>query len=379
MNTYDENYLVEIDSMGWIYEALSEVFDNALQFMGPHCVIYGGAIRDCLAGLELKGDLDIAVPQNDLREISRRFRTDPKWIPVKGMDLSSYGKPLPMASIVPFKTINGRIAQVITASKISGKDPLQNAIHLARRVDIICCGVIMTQDGRIFEVLPNAYDDCRNKVLNINKQSDDIHIDALPSRVDKLMKRGWKNMIDVEKETKRVKKLQVKKKKIEAKKNPFAKKIGRTTFASSFTGRLAPRKEKSKTHFEFGPRDRPLSCGLNLMKTPELNIGRVIHECSELAVRHTIRIDVDIKEEMLEIRSDTKAALEVIERTAMEAPLIHDIGRRRPSKYTKPRAITGTAKGINPNITFGAPNTTRKKAGKVSLRDFIQKPAVSNL
>jgi hypothetical protein len=71
-------------------------------------------------------------------------------------------------------------------------------------VDIICCGMIMLYDGRVFEAVPGAYQDCIDGVLRINKSSDTIYLDAIGTRVEKLVGRGWKNTIDVNKVIKEV-------------------------------------------------------------------------------------------------------------------------------------------------------------------------------
>ncbi len=40
-------------------ELISEKFDNALELADKDALVYGGAVRDLVAGLPLKGDLDI--------------------------------------------------------------------------------------------------------------------------------------------------------------------------------------------------------------------------------------------------------------------------------------------------------------------------------
>ncbi len=223
-------YLKEIEDVGWIQEVIMERFDNALEFMSPNSVIYGGAVRDCLANKELIGDLDFAVTPDDFESISGAFHTNPKWIPsnpCRGEELKSsdysvdevdegieVAQPIlklkvkssgdlaskfsPMSSVSSFETTGGKTVQLIT-SKYQDRDPLQSAIYVARMVDIVCCGVVMLSDGRVFEAVPGAYQDCIDGVLRINKCSDTIYLDALGFRVEKLIGRGWKNTIDVNK------------------------------------------------------------------------------------------------------------------------------------------------------------------------------------
>lgn len=214
-------YLKEIENVGWIQEMVMERFDNALELMSPHSIIYGGAIRDCVAGKELLGDLDFAVTAEDFGYISEAFQTNPKWIPTipeEPGDGSGLFQPVlkavknsgdmaktlaPMSGVSSFVTMGGKIVQLIT-SKYQDRDPLQSAIYVARMVDIVCCGMIMLCDGRVFEAVPGAYQDCMDGVLRLNKSSDTIYLDALGTRVEKLVNRGWKNTINVAKVMKEI-------------------------------------------------------------------------------------------------------------------------------------------------------------------------------
>ena len=227
-------YLQEIPDADWVQEAIAENFDGVLELMTPHSVVYGGAVRDCLAGMELIGDLDIAVSQQEFSEMSNRIQTSPKWLPkdCSGIELEDgFGtiqkrwqphkfttskskgsgelarKLAPMSGVVEFVGAAGRETQLIT-SKQHTKDPFQDALYMARMVDIICCGVIMTSDGRVFEVVPGAYQDCKDRVLRLNDDSTTLFIEALPERVAKLEKRGWKNLIDVNKALEEVRRKQ---------------------------------------------------------------------------------------------------------------------------------------------------------------------------
>lgn len=226
MSAIITGYLKEIPDSEWVQEIIMERFDNALEMMTSDSIIYGGAVRDCLAGKELLGDLDIAINAAEFNIVSRRFHENPKWVPAtedqrSGPSTSgqvrSKEEPFvlknsgdlaqalsPMSGICAFRTIGGQEVQLIT-SKRRSKDRLEDSIYVARMVDIICCGVIMLHDGRVFEALPGAYQDCLDGVLRLNEDSDTIYVDALPTRVEKLVGRGWKNTIDVGKSLKEVK------------------------------------------------------------------------------------------------------------------------------------------------------------------------------
>lgn len=203
-------YLREIENTSWIQEVIMERFDNALEFMTPDSIIYGGAIRDCIANKELLGDLDLSVSKEDFGTISDAFSTNPKWIPfnqISNDGIKNSGdiakKLAPMSSVYSFKTLGNKVIQLVT-SKYQDKDTLQSSIYVARMVDIVCCGVIMLYDGRVFEAVPGAYQDCIEGILRINQNSDSIYTEALKARVDKLVSRGWKSFINVDKVIKNI-------------------------------------------------------------------------------------------------------------------------------------------------------------------------------
>lgn len=316
-------YLEEVPNTGWVHETINEIFDGALELMTENSVVFGGAVRDCIANKPL-GDLDIAVSQEEYRAISKAIQTSPKWIAknlrnprrsisptkwkrpftsraiplndapihdeqsqtsepkrkrklgqrqatdttiqmwdpdselistesgrssspeaveefleapkptarkakptarkdsasktmtsasvsVRSKTLDSYMDSLgkykrtnpytdntPMSRMDTFVGRGGKEIQLMTSSGNTG-DIFQDAIYMARMVDIICCGVIMTADGRVFEVLPGAAEDCLNHRLRLNKDSRIEYIEALPERVKKLTERGWISNIDIPK------------------------------------------------------------------------------------------------------------------------------------------------------------------------------------
>ena len=211
----ETGYIKEIEDVEWLAEVISERFDNALSMMSTQSVIYGGAVRDTIAEKELLGDLDIAVTPEAFSEMSAAFQENPRWVPhdpsrsgpVVGKTRNSgdMARELaPMSNVSSFINMNGMVAQLITSND-HNKDRLQAAMFPARQVDIVCCGVVMLADGRVFEVLPGAFDDCKNGILRINEDSDTIYLDTLKSRVDKFIGRGWKNTINVEKVIKEIK------------------------------------------------------------------------------------------------------------------------------------------------------------------------------
>lgn len=221
-NQVEVAYINEIKGIDWASEIISERFDNALELLPQDAVVYGGAIRDVAAKLPLLGDLDIAISMARLKSVSRTFETNPRWTPNKISPKSAlkstkskipfFNPPdvkgrfgsgdiaaarAPMHTVVEFSNIDGQIAQLMP-SKLNTGSYFNDAIYLASTVDIVCCGMIMTMDGEVFEALPGAYEDCKNRVLRLNGSSDTIYYAALPGRIERLVARGWTNEIDID-------------------------------------------------------------------------------------------------------------------------------------------------------------------------------------
>ena len=166
-------HIVEIPNVEWVKEILAEKFDSAGEILTPNSIIYGGAIRDCLSGKELLGDLDVAVPAVEGTKIIDNLDTSPKWSRNgKNHFREDYRgkKESPIAYVYDYKNVLNRVMQIIMVrGEVTGEsDPLASTIHVAKLVDIVCCGVFMTVDGRVFEALPGAFDDCVKADLRFN-------------------------------------------------------------------------------------------------------------------------------------------------------------------------------------------------------------------
>jgi len=215
-----------------VAELIAERFDDAIDLMHSDAIVYGGAIRDILAGLPLEGDLDIATDGYSYRDTSRNFRNSPKWtekgrrwrpssMPAatksgrtssnkkfsirRDSPSSPYGDTrsnpyegtsMPVADTTSFVTFNSAQAQIVM-SKGQSKESFDAALEIVRHVDFVCCGLAMDNTGRIFEVIEGAYEDCKNKVLRLNKSTKNINVDNLKERVTKLKKRGWESKINI--------------------------------------------------------------------------------------------------------------------------------------------------------------------------------------
>lgn len=191
-------------SMSWAMEVISESFDNAECLMTENALIYGGAVRDVIAGMDLLGDLDIIVPAQEYLEILKSFNSSPNWVAaeISTSKKNAYSKMSPISEISEFRTHNKRTAQlVVTNGEI--KDPAKAALSIVRRVDIVCCGLAMTRGGKIIEVIPEAFENAKNRVLKLSRIDHTIDMESLVRRIKKLEDRGWKNAININ-QTKRL-------------------------------------------------------------------------------------------------------------------------------------------------------------------------------
>lgn len=226
-----EEFLKEID-IKCVPEILSERFDDAIDLMPADALIYGGALRDIAARLELLGDLDIAVDQRAFKTMVQRFRDSSKWTeegvnwsninhPVQppkaprgsssGRGLPSptgdflrkvkkssrpYAENLPIDGTLAFLTYNNARVQLIKA-KTTKKNGFDCALEIVKNVDFVCCGMAMDNVGKVFEVLDGAYDDCTGRILRLNKAIVNVDIAELKARIKKLEQRGWTSKVNV--------------------------------------------------------------------------------------------------------------------------------------------------------------------------------------
>jgi len=198
-------YKRTIPDTDWVSEIIIERFDASFELLSKCSVIYGGAVRDALAGMPLEGDLDISIPPNEFNTVVKAFSVSTRWKTVdkgapKFKSPGKYGKrrmPI-ISSIVEFEGISGARAQLI-CSNDSESSPAESALYIPRNVDIICCGVVIDKDGIVYEVVEGAYDDCRRGILRLNEGMANPHIESLKERAAKLEKRGWVNKLNMKK------------------------------------------------------------------------------------------------------------------------------------------------------------------------------------
>jgi len=132
---------------------------------------------------------------------------------------------------VSFRTENGSVVEIYPAER-GGVDDFESVLHTARSsVDFTCCGLVMTSDGRIFEILPNAAKDCADGILKINPYFDLRLLNNLGKKVELLKSQGWKSEINVAKEMRKATLILEKQKKKDC--GPFADNTGSASKLSS--------------------------------------------------------------------------------------------------------------------------------------------------
>ena len=242
----DKEDFVRIIDTPHVIEMISERFDDALELMGKMSLVYGGALRDILAGLPIGGDLDIVVNNYVFHDVVATFQSSYKWTRVGSNGVAQipkvepvrrgknaegrpttasyrfgsvsavpmknpYDKAMPMTEVISFETFKGARVQLVRAQPdLNGSmdEPLKMAFVLARDADIRCCSIAMDYLGKIYELVDGAYLDCKEKILRANKMNDFHRFLNVRSRVEKLKARGWKSKIDLKRLRENIKKQQ---------------------------------------------------------------------------------------------------------------------------------------------------------------------------
>lgn len=211
-------YITKIyDTCPWIIERLDAHFDDVLPKLDPNtCFIYGGVVRDAFANLPFVGDLDILIESENFINMLDTFRFSSRWI-LKDISEGSKYKP-PMTAIAELTTTFNGITKIATfCDKTNTTLQLMCVTKCSREIlDIIPCsrsiwdvvcnvdmcssGLLMSLNGDVYEAVPQAVSDSCARLLTINQTINKKTIDnkRLNTRVNKLVKRGWKSCINLD-------------------------------------------------------------------------------------------------------------------------------------------------------------------------------------
>jgi len=196
-------------------DIIAEKFDNILELAHPNTFVYGGALRDIIAGLPLEGDLDLVAAGRDYDSCILNISNSGKWrsrqTSIKELAIrfkeSNYEGNKAISGISAFETFGNRKVEVIQAKDQFPEYNLTSALEVVKAVDIRCCGIAMDIYGNAYEILKGARQDCLDRVLKLNKLNSNSNIENLKNRIAKLEKRGWVSKINVEKASKTLEKL----------------------------------------------------------------------------------------------------------------------------------------------------------------------------
>jgi hypothetical protein len=197
-------------------------FDSDELFQHGDPVIFGGAIRDSIANLDIH-DVDIIVgPETTnlmhnfivskgylaLKEYASKdiqaMYTDIHIISepltyIKGDKIIQLIRPSPelMGDIDGRHGTAGRVKFPITVEEANGNILFSEIVKkLVENVDMSCCGVAY-DDKDVYEMYPNAIVHCQNKVFTHNVNGV-MSTNRYYRREDKLTKRGWRKIDEIE-------------------------------------------------------------------------------------------------------------------------------------------------------------------------------------
>jgi hypothetical protein len=195
MNSMKSRWLERIEITVPFLEIIDEKFFGVSQFLTENSFIFGGAIVSILLGEPIFGDIDIAVSQQESSELISNISASPKWIGKGKSDIrsSSYrGSNMEkhVSQIMNFSSFGAAKVQIITSKSVTD-DRMEDALTVVRGVDFAFCALAVDFQGRIFEVLRGAYDDCLKRVIRIVRDKNELSNKHLKLRLDKYAKRGF--------------------------------------------------------------------------------------------------------------------------------------------------------------------------------------------
>jgi len=163
-------------------------------------VIFGGAIRDSIAGLEIH-DVDIACGSNSckiirtlLEKCGYRYVSN-----LNGKDFTALYNDINIINEPHTFILRDRIIQLIRPAIGNMESYSKNVQSLINNVDISACGV--GYNGNIVkEHCEDAIYHCKNRIFKMLPQNLLYHKRRADNRRYKLEDRGWKNIDDIKKD-----------------------------------------------------------------------------------------------------------------------------------------------------------------------------------
>jgi hypothetical protein len=170
-------------------------FDSDLLFKHDSRTIriFGGAIRDILANMEIN-DIDIVLSSQNKKYVidlllSNGYKKIDKF---QNKNFRDIYKDIKLIS-EPHTYINTnlKIVQIITPTDSNINIYEKSIVNLLQNVDLSCCG--LSYDGNsLIENYKDAYYHAVNKVFVVNEHAMMYSMERNAERIHKLEKRGWR-------------------------------------------------------------------------------------------------------------------------------------------------------------------------------------------
>lgn len=172
-----------------INDYLHEDIDSLLHLLQAY--VFGGAVRDSIADDKIN-DIDIAIlPKSKDTLISILLSKDFKPLFKTNHDIHKlYESHVIFEPLTFYK--NDCFIQLIRPTAIKDEEGLQQLIS---NVDISCCGVSYAHEV-LKEHAKDAVQHCLQKQFKVNKEATMCNTIRLAHRKDKLIRRGWKEIIE---------------------------------------------------------------------------------------------------------------------------------------------------------------------------------------
>jgi len=176
--------------------------------ISDYITIYGGAVRDSIAALEIH-DVDILCMPNSAYLLRSFLKKEYNYQTLDLFDqdtLNMYNGISLISEPWTLMNDNKKIIQIIRPTWKGGiKQNIGSAYQqeyrdLIKNVDISCCGVfIEKQDEKIIlkEACKDAIIHCLSKTYIINEWSKLYNMNRISHRENKLISRGWSNYNDI--------------------------------------------------------------------------------------------------------------------------------------------------------------------------------------
>jgi len=180
-----------------VKERISNYFgsniDELLSLAKGDAIVYGGAVRDSIANLEIH-DIDImALPKASRIIAEKLLQMEFKSIPFTKVDIASLYTGLHIIN-EPWTFIKSNtIVQIIRPVVKPGESPRKALKSCIDNVDISCCGVAYIPNA-LWETCQDALLHCRHKVFRVLKENLLYRPDRISHRTAKLCDRGWKDL-----------------------------------------------------------------------------------------------------------------------------------------------------------------------------------------